>query len=169
MKKLCRDFDSSYAARGVLDLSHLARLVDVGLVGTKVEDLDSSKATLGVGIRKDSSSGCNDLTTEGDATSLDIGDELSGGDNATVPSGNKLATLAKKPNANEIVQAGRKLISLARLVRRYLACELEKGDVRTSNWDKILTMEQKRCELPQFTIIFHLCSRSVRSPIRCCK
>ncbi|CAE7181095.1 unnamed protein product [Rhizoctonia solani] len=127
MKKLCRDFGTAYAARGVLDLSHLARAVDVGLVGTKVDDLDTSKASLGVGIPKNL-----DPNQAGDATDANMEDELSYDDNVQASTEIELETPAKKGDTNRLVRSGRKLISLARLVRRYLARELEKGDVRTN-------------------------------------
>ncbi|CAE6467108.1 unnamed protein product [Rhizoctonia solani] len=144
MKKLCRDFGPSYAARGVLDLSDLARSVDVGLIGTPIQDLDSNRATLGVGVPKTSSPTQNDIVTHGDMADPDKGDEPSDDEDAAVPGRNVSATSAKEVGANEVVRAGKKLISFARLVRRYLACELEKGDVRTSNWERVLSPEQKR-------------------------
>ncbi|KAG8710950.1 hypothetical protein FRC11_003952 [Ceratobasidium sp. 423] len=138
-KKLCRDFGSSYAARGILDLCHLARAVDVGLVGTRIEDLDSSRASSGVGIPKNL-----DPTQTADVPDPIIEDEISDEDNTPVPSENEPATLAKKEGTSGLVRSGRTLISFARLVRRYLARELEKGDVRMSNWERVLSPEQKR-------------------------
>ncbi|CAE6469094.1 hypothetical protein ACGC1H_006245 [Rhizoctonia solani] len=139
MKKLCRDFGPSYAARGALDLSHLARAVDVGLVGTTMEDLDSSRASLGVGISKNL-----DSTQANNLLDTNIEEELSDEENSQATIENDSATITKKEGTNEVVRSGRKLISFARLVRRYLARELEKGDVRTSNWETRLSEEQKQ-------------------------
>ncbi|KAJ1299483.1 hypothetical protein OPQ81_011817 [Rhizoctonia solani] len=139
MKKLCRDFGSSYAARGVLDLSYLARAVDVGLAGTRIEDLDSSRATLGVGIPKSA-----DLPQTGDLPEPVVNGELSDGDGTPVQSENEPTTPANNQGTNQLVGSGRRLIALARLVRRYLARELDKSDVRTSNWEKLLSTEQKQ-------------------------
>ncbi|KAH7337800.1 hypothetical protein B0J17DRAFT_664289, partial [Rhizoctonia solani] len=139
MKKLCRDFGSSYAARGVLELSHLARDVDVGLVGTKVDDLETNRASLGVGIPRNL-----DPIQTSDVPDSIMEDELPDEDNVQAPGGNEPATPAKKERTIDLVRPGRRLISLARLVRRYLERELEKGDVRTSNWEKVLTNEQKQ-------------------------
>ncbi|CAE6470963.1 unnamed protein product [Rhizoctonia solani] len=139
MKKLCRDFGSSYAARGVLELSHLARAVDVGLVGTKVEDLETNRASLGVGIPRNID--CAQISNGPDPI---VEDELPDEENGQTPGENEPVTPAKKEGTNDLVRSGRRLISLARLVRRYLERELEKGDVRTSNWEKVLTDEQKQ-------------------------
>ncbi|CAE6522146.1 unnamed protein product [Rhizoctonia solani] len=139
MKKLCRDFGPSYAARGVLDLSQLARAVDVGLVGTTMEDLDSSRASLGVGVSKNL-----DSTQVDNLLDTNMEDELSDEENAQASIENDSAKPTKKEGTNEIVRSGRKVISFARLVRRYLGRELEKGDVRTSNWETRLSGEQKQ-------------------------
>ncbi|CAE6497792.1 unnamed protein product [Rhizoctonia solani] len=174
MKKLCRDFGSSYAARGVLELSHLARAVDVGLVGTKVDDLETNRASLGVGIPRNIdcaqiSNGPDPIVEEElpdletNRASLGVGiprnidcaqisngpdpiveEELPDEENVQTPGENEPVTPAKKEGTNNLVRSGRRLISLARLVRRYLERELEKGDVRTSNWEKVLTDEQKQ-------------------------
>ncbi|KDN44303.1 hypothetical protein RSAG8_05567, partial [Rhizoctonia solani AG-8 WAC10335] len=139
MKKLCRDFGSSYAARGVLDLSYLARAVDVGLVGTRVEDMDSGRASSGVGIAKNL-----DPAQTANIPNSSIEDELSDEDDPQAPTENESAIPSKREGTNELIRSGRKIISLARLVRRYLARELEKGAVRTSNWETLLSTEQKQ-------------------------
>ncbi len=41
---------------------------------------------------------------------------------------------------------GSVMISLRNLVKGYLGYELEKGDVRTSDWSVKLTREQQECE-----------------------
>ncbi|KAF8752034.1 Ribonuclease H-like protein [Rhizoctonia solani] len=111
MKKLCRDFGSSYAARGVLDLSDLARTVDVGLVGTKIDDLDSNRASMGVGVFR-----ADEITERDDPTKSDSENDISGEEGTPAPGANG-----------------------TRATRR----DLEKGDVRTSDWERVLTAQQR--------------------------
>lgn len=147
MRKLWKDFGADNAARGVLELSHLARAVDVGLVGTKKEDLDSSRASIGVGISKSSDS----LT----GVPAEFSEILEfGSEGEVADESDPIASKGGKSNANvkgnastgECIRPGKVLISLARLVRRYLGRELAKGDERTSNWDMDLSLKQRQCE-----------------------
>ncbi|KAG9085228.1 hypothetical protein FRC06_003693 [Ceratobasidium sp. 370] len=50
MRRLCQEFGVEYAGRGIVDLSFLAKVADVGLIGTKVVDLDSDRASIGIGV-----------------------------------------------------------------------------------------------------------------------
>ncbi|KAF8717303.1 Ribonuclease H-like protein, partial [Rhizoctonia solani] len=138
MKKLCRDFGSSYAARGVLDLSDLARTVDVGLVGTKIDDLDSNRASMGVGVFR-----ADEITKRDDPTKSDSENDISGEEGTPAPGANGTRATSKKASTIDIISAGRRIISFARLARRYLGRDLEKGDVRTSDWERVLTAQQR--------------------------
>ncbi|GAB1520478.1 hypothetical protein RhiTH_003555 [Rhizoctonia solani] len=135
MKKLCRDFGSSYAARGVLDLSDLARTVDVGLVGTKIDDLDSNRASMGVGVFR-----ADEITKRDDPTKSDSENDISGEEGTPAPGANGTRATSKKASTIDIISAGRRIISFARLARRYLGRDLEKGDVRTSDWERFVIL-----------------------------
>ncbi|QRV91903.1 3'-5' exonuclease [Ceratobasidium sp. AG-Ba] len=52
MRRFYQEFGHDYAGRCILDLSKLARITDVGLVGTRVGDLDSNRARVGIGVKK---------------------------------------------------------------------------------------------------------------------
>ncbi|KAG8766652.1 hypothetical protein FRC12_006731 [Ceratobasidium sp. 428] len=148
MRRLCREFGVDYAGRGIVELSYLARVADVGLVGTSVIDMDSDRASIGIGVipnDKDqalASSGEDVLDLDSDPEkeiamlneNLPMANEDDESENVTLEAG----------PVHKFVRPGRTLIQLARLARRYLGRELEKGEERTSNWDKFLTKEQCR-------------------------
>ncbi|KAG8696720.1 hypothetical protein FRC09_008305 [Ceratobasidium sp. 395] len=148
MRRLCREFGVDYAGRGIVELSYLARVADVGLVGTSVIDMDSDRASIGIGVipnDKDqalASSGEDVLDLDSDPEkeiamlneNLPMANEDDGSENVTLEAG----------PVHKFVRPGRTLIQLARLARRYLGRELEKGEERTSNWDRFLTKEQCR-------------------------
>ncbi|KAG8740897.1 hypothetical protein FRC10_003785 [Ceratobasidium sp. 414] len=145
MRRLCQEFGVEHAGRGIVDLSFLAKVVDVGLIGTKVADLDSDRASIGIGVVP--KGGDQIPTNSGDALESDNDSEkeidiLGGtGDGETERAGSKSRATAP---VNKVVRPGRVLIQLARLVRRYLGRELEKGEERMSNWDVLLSKLQRR-------------------------
>ncbi|KAG9076470.1 hypothetical protein FS749_011760, partial [Ceratobasidium sp. UAMH 11750] len=149
MRRLCQEFGVECAGRGVVDLSFLAKVADVGLVGTKVVDLDSDRASIGIGMLpkdNDQALTSNEDVVESENDSekeIDISDETSvmAGDGEAKGTG--LKSQATTP-AIKVVRPGRTLVQLARLVRRYLGQELEKGEERTSNWDIYLSSQQRR-------------------------
>ncbi|KAG8774917.1 hypothetical protein FRC12_001764 [Ceratobasidium sp. 428] len=149
MRRLCREFGVDYAGRGIVELSYLARVADVGLVGTSVIDMDSDRAGIGIGIipnDKDqplasSSEDVLDLDSDPEKEIAMLNEENPSMANEDEAADN--APLEAGP-VHKFVRPGRTLIQLARLVRRYLGRELEKGEERTSNWDKFLTKEQCR-------------------------
>ncbi|KAF8604769.1 hypothetical protein BDV93DRAFT_605703 [Ceratobasidium sp. AG-I] len=110
MTKLVKDFGAEYAECAVLELSVLAKAADVGLIGTKLNDLDTNQASVGIGIKR----------AETQIKAAPCG-------SASV----------------EQVKGGKTQIQLARLSRRYLGRELEKGKERCSNWDQFLTQKQQ--------------------------
>ncbi|QRW13255.1 3'-5' exonuclease [Ceratobasidium sp. AG-Ba] len=144
MRRLYQEFGLDYAGRGILDLSNLARVADVGLVGTRVGDMDSNRAHVGIGIKKDqalaSTSSVDDiLDAEND---LEKEDSIPG-DESMMIAEKLTSTISRGVDpADKLVRNGRTPIQLARLCRRYLQRELEKGDERTSNWDIKLSKEQ---------------------------
>lgn len=142
MRKLIRDFGPEYAGRGVVELSTLARIADVGLVGTKTDDLDSNRANIGIGaVHTDSPS--ESVLAGADDDDLDSNGE----DEVAVPE-KKDTTPGRreKTPVEKRVRPGKAVIQLARLSRRYLGRELEKGEERLSNWDLYLTQKQRGCE-----------------------
>jgi hypothetical protein len=141
MRKLLKDFGSTYAARGVVDLSHMAKALDVGLVGTKLEDLESNRANIGIGVKKIADPTKSTPTDDNDNVPGPGMGGISDEDNVAAAKGSDL-----KINAKGLVGSGRQLIALAKLVRRYLGRELAKGEERTSNWDQKLTQAQIHCE-----------------------
>jgi hypothetical protein len=149
MRRLCKEFGVEYAGRGIVDLSFLAKITDVGLVGTRVGDLDTDQAGVGVGVK--STKDENELLANASGDILDANSNLSDEETpvATI-TGAKTKPRAISP-ADKLVPPGRGLVQLARLSRRYLGRELAKGDVRTSNWDRFLSKDQLQCQY-----LFHL-------------
>ncbi|KAF8604771.1 hypothetical protein BDV93DRAFT_522096 [Ceratobasidium sp. AG-I] len=137
--KLVKDFGTEYAGRAVLELSVLARLADVGLVGTKVDDLDTNQASVGIGIKR------ADTQTETTSDAPDDENFESNGEDEVVAAEKKTTTGGRKDKAkvDKRVKDGRALVQLARLSRRYFGRELEKGEERMSNWDQLLTSKQR--------------------------
>ncbi|KAG9076383.1 hypothetical protein FS749_011840, partial [Ceratobasidium sp. UAMH 11750] len=149
MRRLCQEFGVECAGRGIVDLSFLAKVADVGLIGTKVADLDSDRASIGIGmVPKDNNQALTStedvLESENDSEKeIDIPDETLVTAGNGEAKGMGLKSRATTP-AIKVVRPGRVLIQLARLVRRYLGRELEKGEERTSNWDMYLSPQQRR-------------------------
>lgn len=139
MNKLVRDFGSGCTARGVVELSGFAKALDIGLIGTAVEHLDSNQASIGIGVRS------NDTTSSASANRSGETPDLSGEDFIPDEDITGISKSKGKSSATKYVRP-KGIIALARLARRYLGRELDKGPVRLSNWDKILSADQKYCE-----------------------
>lgn len=159
MRKLVRDFGPDYAGRGIVELSVLARISDVGLVGTKIEDLDTDRASAGIGV----------LRTENVLAVVDDdGLGSNGEDEVAAPVPEKKAAVSGKREKTPVekrVAPGRALIKLARLSRRYLGRELEKGEERMSNWELYLSYKQRGCEW--FHIVFDFITILIQGGVRC--
>ncbi|KAG9128422.1 hypothetical protein FRC07_012530 [Ceratobasidium sp. 392] len=149
MRRLCREFGVDYAGRGIVDLSYLARAADVGLVGTSFIDLDSDRASIGIGILpKDKSQALASSSNGIIDVESDLEKEMNMSSEEITMEADEDGAVENNPQAatpvNKFVRPGRILIQMARLARRYLGRELEKGEERTSNWDIFLSQQQRR-------------------------
>lgn len=141
MNKLIRDFGAEYAGRAVLELSVLAKVADVGLVGTKISDLDTNQASVGIGIKPVDAQMENVLDGPDDEN---LGSD--GEDEVVALEKTPAMDEKKDKTADKRVKGGKAMVQLARLSRRYLGRELEKGEERMSNWDQFLNPKQRECE-----------------------
>lgn len=146
MRRICQQYGADYAGRGILDLSHMAKVVDVGLVGTRLGDMDSNQAHVGIGIKKDQALSSTPSASDIIEDESDLGKRDDTLDAESTTSNKKSTSSAARgiDPSDKLVRTGKILIQLARLSRRYLQRELEKGDERTSNWDIRLSQEQRR-------------------------